>query len=425
MQTLRLGDTGADVQLLQLALRRAGYYNGAVDGAFGGGTQRAVQLFQKNYRLTQDGVVGPKTWTPLLVYIKGYFTKRIESGDTFWKLANVYRTTVRAIAAANPGMESSSLQIGDMLVIPLGFPVVPTNIQYTSHLNNFVVEGLKARYPFLQTAVIGNSVMGKEIPVVTIGTGRTEVFYNAAHHANEWITTPVLLKYLEDYASAYAFGGTVGSRSAADLYRQATLYMVPMVNPDGVDLVAGILNSGSYFDRAKGYGSNYPAIPFPSGWKANINGVDTNLQYPANWEKAREIKFAQGFVSPGPRDYVGRAPLVAPESRAVYDFTRRHDFRLILAYHTQGEIIYWKYLDYLPPRSYEIARKMGDVSGYTVDETPAASGYAGYKDWFIQEYNLPGYTIEAGKGINPLPITQFDQIYQDNIGILTLGITEA
>lgn len=32
-----------------------------------------------------------------------------------------------------------------------------------------------------------------------------------------------------------------------------------------------------------------------------------------------------------------------------------------------------------------------------------------------------GYTIEAGIGVNPLPISQFDEIYRDNIGILILG----
>ena len=109
---------------------------------------------------------------------------------------------------------------------------------------------------------------------------------------------------------------------------------------------------------------------------------------------------------------------------AVYAFTRSHDFRLILAYHTQGEVIYWKYLDYEPARSYEIAQYFGRVSGYTVEETPAQSGYAGYKDWFIQEYDRPGYTIEAGMGENPLPMSDFAGIYRDNAGILLGGMTQ-
>ena len=59
-----------------------------------------------------------------------------------------------------------------------------------------------------------------------------------------------------------------------------------------------------------------------------------------------------------------------------------------------------------------------------MEVTPGASGYAGYKDWFIQKYNRPGYTIEAGSGINPLQMEQFPQIYEDNIGILTGGMTQ-
>lgn len=422
---LRQGSIGPDVELLQLALNRSGYYQGSPDGFFGPATRRAVLSFQSNYGLPADGVVGPKTWAPLLVYVKGFFRKKIVQGDTFWGLAKEFGTTVDAITAANPGLKSSDLRPGQEVTIPLGFPVTPTNITYTSRLNALVVEGLKARYPFLKTGSIGRSVRGMELLSITIGTGPKEVFYSASHHGNEWLTTPVLLKYTEQYAAAYAFGGALYSVPAKTLYETATLYLVPMVNPDGVDLATGALKDGPDFERAKGYAANYPAIPFPTGWKANINGIDTNLQYPANWEQAKEIKFAQGFTSPAPRDYVGPAPLTAPESRAVYRFTEQHSFRLILAYHSQGEIIYWKYLNYLPPRSYEIARMMGDASGYTVEETPAASGYAGYKDWFIQTFNLPGYTIEVGRGVNPLPISQFDRIYEDNIGILTIGITEA
>lgn len=149
--------------------------------------------------------------------------------------------------------------------------------------------------------------------------------------------------------------------------------------------------------------------------------MDLNLQFPAGWENARQIKFAQGFTSPAPRDFVGFGPLTEPEALSIYDFTLSHNFRLILAYHSQGEIIYWKYADFLPPESEYIGRRFAQSSCYSLDLTPPESAYAGYKDWFIQEYNRPGYTIEVGLGENPLPINQFPQIYQDNLGILILG----
>ena len=295
---------------------------------------------------------------------------------------------------------------------------------YNSLTSRYEIEELKRSYPFLETGSIGKSVMGRPIPYIVIDTGSTQVFYNASFHANENITTGILLRFAREYARAYAQGRDLYGVSAKELFASYRLYLVPMVNPDGVDLVNGLLRSGSYYEQARTIAAAYPQIPFPNGWKANIDGVDLNLQFPAGWEQAKMIKTAQGYTSPAPRDYVGSAPLTAPESRAVYDFTRAHDFSLILAYHTQGEVIYWKYLDYEPARSYEIAQYFGSVSGYTVEETPSASGYAGYKDWFIQEYDRPGYTIEAGLGENPLPESQFDQIYEANKGILLGGMTQ-
>ncbi|MDR1629758.1 MAG: peptidoglycan-binding protein [Oscillospiraceae bacterium] len=425
METVRLGSTGADVELLQLTLTRAGFSPGAIDGVFGAATRRALVQYQQSAGIPADGIAGPQTWNSLVKYIQGYTTRQLVRGDTLFRIANTYNTTVRAITGANPGLNANNLRIGQTIIVPFGFPVVPTNISYSFHLTTFVINGLLARYPFIRTTVIGRSVMGKNITAMIIGNGPVEVSYNASHHANEWITTPVVLRYLEEYAAAYRDGGTIFNTPASTLYNRTTLYLIPLVNPDGVDLVNGIIRSGPYYRTAVQISEDYPDIPFPDGWKANISGTDLNLQYPAGWELAKEIKFAQGFTSPAPRDFVGTAALSAPESRAMHQFTSNHNFSLILAYHTQGEIIYWKYLDYLPPRSQEIALKMGDASGYTVEETPYASGHAGYKDWFIQQYNRPGYTIECGRGENPLPISQFDQIYSDNVGIMTLGMTEA
>lgn len=157
-------------------------------------------------------------------------------------------------------------------------------------------------------------------------------------------------------------------------------------------------------------------------WKLiSLTGVDLNLQFPAGWENAKRIKFDLGFTGPAPRDYVGNFPLSAIESKSVYNFTLEHNFRLILAYHSQGEVIYWRFQDFLPPNSEYIGKQFANASGYLLDLTPPESSWAGYKDWFIQNYNLPGYTIEVGLGENPLPLSQFDKIYNDNLGILVLG----
>ena len=101
--------------------------------------------------------------------------------------------------------------------------------------------------------------------------------------------------------------------------------------------------------------------------------------------------------------------------------TRRFDPALTLAFHTQGEVIYWRFSDLEVPGAQDIAATFAAVSGYAAEETPYASGFAGYKDWFIQDFRRPGFTLEVGRGVNPLPIGELEGIYRDCLGILTLG----
>ena len=372
MDEYGFGSRGPGVQLLQLGLSRAGYQPGRIDGSFGKGTENALRQFQQAQGLPATGRSDAATWQAMMPWLIGTRFVQLRQGDTFWRLSQQYDTSVAAISAANPELDPRDLRPGQTVAIPLDFPVVPTGIAFTSQVLELTLTGLLLRYPYLGSGAIGSSARGLPIWSVSIGEGETQVFYNAAHHANEWITTPVLLAFLEEYCLALLDGDTLYGYDAAELFRRTTLSIVPMVDPDGVDLVTGYLSSGPWYECAKQWAENYPSIPFPEGWKANLNGVDLNLQYPAGWEEARRIKESMGFT-PAPRDYVGTAPLTQPEALAVYRHTLRNDFRLTLSYHAQGKLIYWRYLDYLPPRSEEIAQAMGEASGYSVEELPPSA----------------------------------------------------
>ena len=159
--------------------------------------------------------------------------------------------------------------------------IVPTNIAYSSCILQSNIEQLKKKYKFLNFGNIGYSVLGKPIPYIRLGNGRKEVMYAASFHANEWITSTVLMKFVEDYARNYEQNGFLYGYNVRELFNNTSIYIIPMVNPDGVDLVTGVIpeDTGRY-NQFKDISLNFPSIPFPSGWKANFNGVDLKNYQP-------------------------------------------------------------------------------------------------------------------------------------------------
>ena len=225
MNALKLGSRGPLVEFLQNILKILGYYTGSIDGVFGINTRNSVIRFQQNFGLPQvDGIVGMQTWNALSPYING----------------------------------------------GLGF-IVPTNISYSSRILQININSLRQLYPFIEVGSIGRSILGRNIPYIKIGRGPKEVFYSASYHANEWITAPLLMKFISDYCYTYQNNLTIFGVNTRDLFNVSSIYIVPMVNPDGVDLVTGEIkvNSPTY-NFAKNIADDYPSIPFTSGWKANI-----------------------------------------------------------------------------------------------------------------------------------------------------------
>lgn len=420
VETLRLGSRGPNVKLIQSLLAKIGYDPGVITGVFGQQTLEAVREFQLDNGLEPDGIVGLATWSRFEKFLLGYDTYTIKQGDTLYNISRRYYTMLNAVLTANPGVDPRRLRIGQTIIVPYGIDVVFTDIDYTYEIMERNIRGLKARYPFIEVGIAGKSVLGKNLYYIKLGNGPVEVFYNGAHHSLEWITAPLLMKFIENFSRGYSDNSRIQGYNIRDIWSRSSIYIMLMVNPDGVDLVlSGLKRDNPYYDRLIAW--NDTGLPFSRVWNANIRGVDLNRNYPASWEEAKAQEPALGVDGPGPTRFGGTEPLSEPETQTVANFTRQHNFKLVIAYHTQGRVIYWLYKGIIPPRALEIVRIFSNISGYAISEVPYEAAYAGYKDWFVEQYRRPGYTIEVGIGRNPISISQFDTIYRENEEIMLLS----
>ena len=114
-------------------------------------------------------------------------------------------------------------------------------------------------------------------------------------------------------------------------------------------------------------------------------------------------------------------PESEPETVALVNLTRSRRPRAVIALHSQGEEIFWEYGCKKPPESERLARIFAAASGYTLVENSGLASHGGYKDWFIECFDRPGFTVEIGKGENPLPLSDFDDILKDTVPMLTLA----
>lgn len=340
----------------------------------------------------------------------------VKEGDTIHKVAHLYQVRAIDILVNNNQLQNEHQYIypGEQIIIPEGKnssmkkdSPYECNREYgPSDLEEDLTFLRKYYSSILTVQKIGHSVMGKPIYAFVIGNGKKEVFYSGGWHSNEWMTSKFLMIFLKQLAQHYQSNLPFFHYQVSKIFEDVKLYIVPMVNPDGIELVQqGIYEEHPFFHSVLNI--NKGARRFEH-WSGNIRGVDLNHQWPAGWD----IEAKESPQVPWPRHYSGRAPLTEPEVKAVYHLTKKHNFAYVLAFHSQGQVIYWGYRNLEPPKSKEMVEALSLVSSYEPIRTADSDG--GFKDWFIQETGRPGFTIEVGVGTNPLPFTAFSEIWANN-----------
>ncbi len=280
-----------------------------------------------------------------------------------------------------------------------------------------LIDRLCERYPFLSCRSIGRSCAGRDIPCLQIGNSDEYVLFAAATHGSEHITTNLALLFAEQVCEALLRGEEIAGLDARKALYGKGLIIVPRVNPDGCEIsILGERGAGFMASKVRRLcGGDF------IHWNANLRGVDINHNFSAGWNELRRLEKDSGIYGPAPTRYGGEYPESEPETQALTKLCRGTAVRHALALHTQGEVIYWSFGDMKPRHSEKMAEIFAAESGYALDYPTGLAYGGGFKDWFICEFSRPGFTVEIGKGQNPLPSDTLYSLYRDTEGLFMLA----
>lgn len=268
---------------------------------------------------------------------------------------------------------------------------------------------LQELYPnIIKLDTIGKSLEERELLLIVLGNGEKKITLNGSHHAREYITTTFLMKMIEEYAHHYSNNTDCENYNVKKLLDNVSIYIVPMVNPDGVSLVqkGECASKNPELVKKINEGNNF------TSWKANGRGVDLNNQYPYGWENINN-----GKTGPSTAGFKGYSSLSEPETRALSDFSYSNPFLIYAAYHTQGEEIWWYkgQTGYFYNQAVEISNRLSDLTGYKLvsKKRSAVNFWGGYADWTFSEFKKPSFTLELCPYVGPYPYPdeKFDMVW--------------
>ena len=289
-------------------------------------------------------------------------------------------------------------------------------LTYSAYEN--LVRKLNEKYHSLKITTCGKSLLGKEIYAFVIGEGKKNVVYVGGTHGIEWLTSLLLSKFAENLAISYENEELLSGFNVKDILENKKLIIIPELNPDGIEIaIKGASACGKYkeenFEICKGDFSS---------WSANARGVDINHNFNADWYSLREAEKESGINSPAPTRYGGLFPESEPETFAITRLCRRIPVEMLVTFHSQGEEIFYEYGKNTPEKALYIAKIFSALTDYALVKNEGLYSSGGLKDWFIEEFKCPAFTVEIGKGKNPLPLEGLEGIYEKLETMMVVGL---
>lgn len=263
----------------------------------------------------------------------------------------------------------------------------------------------------LEIFSIGKSTLGKNILATHVGDySGPQIVVQAGIHAREYITTSLLVeqaRYLHNTESVQGGG----------------IYFIFLTNPDGAQIALDGIDSivcqitRDYLTLANAGSSDF------SKYKANINLVDLNTNFDANWGEG-----SQNVFCPATENFVGYYPNSEREVQNLINFTLKNRPLITISYHSKGNVIYYGFAGQSEEnisRDQSIGESLSGLTGYPLIFTENSTG--GYKDWCINTLKIPAYTIEVGDDSleHPLGIENLPEIYSRNKDVPLLALEKA
>lgn len=290
--------------------------------------------------------------------------------------------------------------------------------EYDYYERKKIIDKICEKYKFVRSSIIGKSCSGKGIPALKIGSSDSYALVVAGVHGSERITSTVLLMFIEELCEAIKNDEYLADIRITKALRGRGVIFVPCLNPDGCDIsLLGKKACGEFAEKIeKQCRGDF------IHWNANLRGVDLNHNFDAGWDELHQKERELGIVGPAPTRFGGFKPNSEPETVAITELCIRQNIRHCMALHSQGEVIYWNYGRKTPAKSRRIAEILATSAGYALDVPIAIASGGGFKDWFIESFGRSGFTVEIGKGKNPLPAETAEEIFRQIKEMLTLYI---
>lgn len=262
---------------------------------------------------------------------------------------------------------------------------------------------------------LGSSEDGRTIWCLRVGNpsaGR-KIVIDAGIHAREWMNPLMVVHKCEEILRQYTdYKATL---------KNACLYVVPMINPDGVTISQygfGAIRS----EKLRKICQKTKASA--RTWKGNARGVNLNFNFPGGWNPENKSKKPDG------NSYPGEKAASEKETKVMMSFINSlSGIKGALNYHSTGSILYWNYNVEGTPALYErqrqLAAKVNSFTGYRLmPKSISTNPNGGFGDWLIYNKKIPNVTVETGSVMCPLPHSQLKKITRENTELLTWFVGE-